>query len=163
MWYFWFFIICYVLSSSHIHCCKLSHRHFVADVINGLIVELQESNTCQSLITAVQEEKMKKAQLIDILNRFQHELTNYLHQNIMFYNLLALSVNIHYTALYTNSSIYREEESWQKVQNLQKQLHNIQKKKAEGCEVMYPLQKSARLHNPKKKKFLIHNSVLSAT
>ncbi|KAI7802909.1 dynein regulatory complex protein 9 [Triplophysa rosa] len=71
-------------------------RHFVAYVINGLIVELLESNTYNSLITAVQEEKMKKAQLLDILNR--------------------------------------EEESRQKVKNLQKQLHNTQKEKTEGCE-----------------------------
>lgn len=63
------YYILYVFSTSHIHCCKLFHRHFVAYVINGLIEELPESNTCNSLITAVQEEKMKKAKLLDILNR----------------------------------------------------------------------------------------------
>ncbi|XP_073707205.1 dynein regulatory complex protein 9 [Garra rufa] len=42
---------------------------FVSDVINGLWVELQERNTCQSLFSAVEEEQKKKAQLSDMINR----------------------------------------------------------------------------------------------
>ncbi|KAK2895099.1 hypothetical protein QQF64_011739 [Cirrhinus molitorella] len=42
---------------------------FVSDVINELLVEMQEKNTCQSLFSAVEEERKKKAQLLDVINR----------------------------------------------------------------------------------------------
>ncbi|XP_073709399.1 dynein regulatory complex protein 9 isoform X1 [Misgurnus anguillicaudatus] len=44
-------------------------RQFVSEVINGLIVELWEKNTFQSLFSAVEEERKIKAQLLDILMR----------------------------------------------------------------------------------------------
>ncbi|XP_067275781.1 dynein regulatory complex protein 9 isoform X2 [Pseudorasbora parva] len=44
-------------------------RQFVSDVIDGLIVELQNKNTFQSLLSAVGEERKKKVQLLDIINR----------------------------------------------------------------------------------------------
>uniref|UniRef100_A0A8C1B884 IQ motif containing G n=1 Tax=Cyprinus carpio carpio TaxID=630221 RepID=A0A8C1B884_CYPCA len=44
-------------------------RQFVSDVINGLMVDLQEKNSFQSLFSAVEEQRKKKAQLLDIINR----------------------------------------------------------------------------------------------
>ncbi|XP_016326515.1 dynein regulatory complex protein 9 isoform X1 [Sinocyclocheilus anshuiensis] len=44
-------------------------RQFVSDVINGLVVDLQEKNSSQSLFSAVEEQRKKKAQLLDIINR----------------------------------------------------------------------------------------------
>ncbi|XP_059363095.1 dynein regulatory complex protein 9 isoform X2 [Carassius carassius] len=44
-------------------------RQFVSDVVNGLMVDLQEKNSFQSLFSAVEEERKKKAQLLEIINR----------------------------------------------------------------------------------------------
>ncbi|XP_050990650.1 dynein regulatory complex protein 9 [Labeo rohita] len=39
---------------------------FASDVINGLLVELKEKNTCHSLFSVIEEERKKKAQLLNI-------------------------------------------------------------------------------------------------
>ncbi|XP_056123869.1 dynein regulatory complex protein 9 isoform X2 [Rhinichthys klamathensis goyatoka] len=44
-------------------------RQFMSDVINELMVELQKKNTFQSLLSAVGEDRKKKVQLLDIINR----------------------------------------------------------------------------------------------
>ncbi|XP_073784878.1 dynein regulatory complex protein 9 isoform X2 [Danio rerio] len=44
-------------------------RQFVSDVINALLEELQKKNNFQSLFSAVAEERKKKAELLDIINR----------------------------------------------------------------------------------------------
>lgn len=47
----------------------IQYRQFVSDVIHGLMVDLQEKNPFQSLFSAVEEQRKKKAQLLDIINR----------------------------------------------------------------------------------------------
>uniref|UniRef100_A0A672S2H6 Uncharacterized protein n=1 Tax=Sinocyclocheilus grahami TaxID=75366 RepID=A0A672S2H6_SINGR len=42
-------------------------RQFLSDVINGLMVNLQKKNNFQSLFSVVEEQRKKKAQLLDII------------------------------------------------------------------------------------------------
>ncbi|XP_052007973.1 dynein regulatory complex protein 9 [Xyrauchen texanus] len=44
-------------------------RQFLSDVINGLLVELQKKNTFESLFSVLEEERKKKADLLDMINR----------------------------------------------------------------------------------------------
>ncbi|XP_051580714.1 dynein regulatory complex protein 9 [Myxocyprinus asiaticus] len=49
---------------------KVQHeRQFLSDVINGLLVELQKKNTFESLFSVLEEERKKKADLLDMINR----------------------------------------------------------------------------------------------
>lgn len=65
----------------------IQYRQFVSDVINGLMVDLQEKNTFQSLFSAVEEQRKKKAQLLDIINRSYDQSFTQTYQMILIYNL----------------------------------------------------------------------------
>ncbi len=59
----------------------------MSDVINGLMVDLQEKNPFQSLFSAVEEQRKKKAQLLDIINRSYDQSFIQTYQMILIYNL----------------------------------------------------------------------------